>query len=132
MRSRVVLVGLTGSAADTRVHCGGLSAGWCYTDGIGAPLPSTFIATFTLESLKVLAPRIKLAKVRCAPHRSQKGHRSAGGANVLKLVGRGARTKTAKVLRTPYVKDPPVFPPGCEPHARQMSWRVRRPSLAGE
>ena len=86
MRSRVVLVGLTGSAADTRVHCGGLSAGWCYTDGIGAPLTSTFIATFTLESLKVIAPRIKLAKVRCAPYRSQKGHRSAGGANVLKLL----------------------------------------------
>ena len=40
-------------------------------------------------------------KVRCAPHRSQKGHRSAGGANVLKLVGRGGRTKTAKVWRAP-------------------------------
>ena len=56
--------------------------------------------------LKVIAPRIKLAKVRCAPHRSQKGHRSAGGANVLKLVARGARTKTAKVWRAPYVKGP--------------------------
>ena len=37
MRSRVVLVGLTVSAADTRVNCGGLSAVLCYTDGIGAP-----------------------------------------------------------------------------------------------
>ena len=33
MRSRVVLVGLTVSAADTRVKCGGLSAVLCYTDG---------------------------------------------------------------------------------------------------
>ena len=39
---------------------------------------------------------IKLAKVRCAPHRSQNGHRSAGGANVLKFVARGARPKLLK------------------------------------
>ena len=57
MRSRVVLVGLTGSAADTRVHCGGLSAGWCYTDGIGAPLPSTFIDTFPVESRVHTSPQ---------------------------------------------------------------------------
>ena len=51
MRSRVVLVGLTVSAADTRVNCGGLSAVLCYTDGIGALLPSDFIDTFPIESL---------------------------------------------------------------------------------
>ena len=77
--------------------------------------------------LKVIAPRIKLAKVRCAPHRSQKGHRSAGGANVLKLVGRGARTKTAKVLRTPYVKDPPVAASTAPRRARAVSCRYDNP-----
>ena len=52
----------------------------------------------------------KSAKVRCAPRRSQKGHRSAGGANVLKLVGRGAEgpgTKTAKVWRAPLMSSIP-------------------------
>ena len=58
---------------------------------------------------KVIAPRAKVLKVLCAPHRSQKGHRSAGGANVLKLVARGARTKTAKVWRAPYVKCTPAL-----------------------
>ena len=61
MRSRVVLVGLTGSAADTRVHCGGLSAVLCYTDGIGAPLPSTFIDTIPIESLHLVPPRWMLS-----------------------------------------------------------------------
>ena len=68
---------------------------------------------------KVIAPRAKVLKVLCAPHRSQKGHRSAGGANVLKLVGRGAEgpgTKTAKVWQAPYVKGTPVAE--CGPSGR--------------
>ena len=49
MRSRVVLVGLTVSAADTRVNCGGLSAILCYNDGIGAPFVPHFIDTSPIE-----------------------------------------------------------------------------------
>ena len=48
---------------------------------------------------------------------------------MLKLIGRGARTKTAKVLRTPYVKDSPVANREARPDNRvsnncwyQKSW----------